>query len=173
MAIQQSVNQLLGQFVIGAGLYAHSPEAQKGAQVRQLRKDVAEGEERALSAEKGYQRAGYGPEEAQVKAHPIREEVIRSKKELARLTNAGPEVYEDIAYDEEMLEVQKEELEQKIAKSRGLDHSVAVGIQKVQNDISTQDHIDAILQGAKSSGYGPRKMKKLKRSLSGIKGEDE
>jgi len=40
--IQQSINQMLYQAQIGAGLYAHSPEGQRTAELRQLKKAAEE-----------------------------------------------------------------------------------------------------------------------------------
>ena len=117
LEIQQSINQILASSTVGAGLFAHSPTGKKMIRQGELKKDIKTGEKRAELMEKGYQRAGLSPEEAQVKAHEIREQVIKDKKELAHLSGDVSN-YEDIAFDEQMLEVQKEELQEKINKQQ-------------------------------------------------------
>lgn len=117
LEIQQSINQILASSTLGMGLFLHTPAGKKLVRTGELKQNIKNAEEKAELAEKGYQKAGLSPEEAQVKAHDIREQVIKDKKELAELTGDVSN-YEDIARDEEMVEVQREELEEKLNKQQ-------------------------------------------------------
>lgn len=139
LEIQQSVNQILGSASAAASLYAFSPMGKKKQEIRDLKKNITEGEARAEAAEKGYYRVykEHGEpapiEQAQVKVNEdIRKKVVEDKKRLAELTGGKPEQFEDIAYDEEKIAYDLEEKESKIAETQKKKTEVA----KAESDIS-------------------------------------
>ena len=156
LELQQSVNQIWSSATWAAGLYAHLPQVQqKRAQaqkIKSLSKSISEGEQRSLAIEEGYQKAGASLKEAQVAAHKERKRVVSEKEELARLTQAGPRAYEDIAYDEEMLAVQQEEL--KAAQQRTA--------QDIQARQANRERVEAarklILEGSVENPIQPREV---------------
>lgn len=129
MAIQQSVNQLLGSASVAAALYAHQPNVQKKKaekeEYQKLSKDydpatttMKSGRE-GVAAEVGLTKAGYTAEEAEYKSIPYHEEDLKKIKRLAELEKdpvKKQELYEAAGYTEGMIETRREDYDAKKAE---------------------------------------------------------
>ena len=166
LEIQGSINQILEATARGATAYAFSPKLQQKKEIKSLTKVIEKMEAGAEKEEKAYKKAGYSPEEAQVKTHPTREKVIEQKRKLAHITGKD-EDYENIGYDVGMIQTQQEEfiasqLAKQVAKEKKENDAIEKGLEKVARDEKTAMFIKSVLQGTPSEFEGPKVREVLK-----------
>lgn len=181
MAIQQSINQLLGTGAIALGLYANSEQGRNADKLARFRKDYdpntmststgrlaediryAMEEELDMSAEESGAHAEglYKQELAEI------QEAIRLEKDPMKKQKLA----EDYAQLYNNLTMVQEDAQ---AFYSGREKAVQAGNQKLASDMKTQDFIQGILNSKEYEAMGARKQKKLKRKLKTLKaGEEE
>lgn len=172
MAIQQSVNQLLNNFTIATGLYAHQPSVQKKRVEKQEYKTLNEeynpqtettkiGRE-GLAAEQGLINAGLSPEEAEYKSIPFHQEDMERVKRLAELETdpkRKEELYTAAGYTQGMIEQRTTDYAEFLKKqAEEEEKKQAVMAAAIEQEQKTKETRQNILEGSRQFIPKPREV---------------
>lgn len=171
MAIQQSINQLLGSASIAAGLYAHQPNVQKKRAEKEEYKSLSKEYDpktqttqvgrKGVAAEKGLQEAGLTPEEAAYQTIPYHQEDLEKVKRLAELEKdpkKKSELYEAAGHTQNMIEMKNKEYGEYLTKQRDNEQKKQAAVQAAADEKAKIEQVRAMIMEEAPAQYPKREV---------------
>ena len=171
MAIQQSINQLLGSASVATALYAHQPNVQKKRAEKEEYKSLSQeydpktqttqiGRE-GVAAEKGLQKAGLTPEEAAYQTIPYQQEDLEKIKRLAELEQdpaKKSELYEAAGFTQGMIEMHNKDYGEYLEKQRDVEQKKQAAVQAALDEKQKSAQIRAMIEEGAPQIYPKREV---------------